>query len=75
MDVALNATSLTYRVIGGVLDLFFFAGPTPLAVTQQYHALIGRPKMPPYWGLGWHQCRWGAHTYRHKQHAHTHIHL
>lgn len=62
MDVVLDPGMLTYKVIGGVLDFFFFIGPTPKQVVRQYVNLIGKPEMIPYWGLGWQQCRWGYLT-------------
>jgi alpha-glucosidase len=60
MDIVLQPTSLTWRTLGGEIDLFFFDGPTQPEVTKQYQdAAIGRPAMQSYWTFGYHQCRWG----------------
>ncbi|XP_073088235.1 sucrase-isomaltase, intestinal [Manis javanica] len=60
MDVTFQPTpALTYRVIGGILDFYMFLGPTPEVATKQYHEVIGRPVMPPYWALGFQLCRYG----------------
>lgn len=63
MDVLLQpAPALTWRTIGGIVDLYVFLGPTPGEVIQQYTEVIGRSFMPPYWSLGFHLCRWGYKT-------------
>ncbi|KAF2661862.1 glycoside hydrolase family 31 protein [Lophiostoma macrostomum CBS 122681] len=59
-EVLLRSESLTWRTLGGSIDLFFFDGPTQPEVTKQYQlSAIGLPKMEAYWGFGYHQCRWG----------------
>jgi len=49
---------LTLMTLGGELDYFLFAGPTPAAVVEQLTRLTGRPALPPLWALGFHQSRW-----------------
>lgn len=52
LDVVLTPTKMQYRAIGGILDMYFLAGPTPMNVLSQLTSIIGRPVMPPYWSLG-----------------------
>ncbi|CAA7262383.1 unnamed protein product [Cyclocybe aegerita] len=54
-----NVSLVEYRMIGGVLDFYFFSGPTPNEVIEQFGALIGLPTWQPAWGFGFHLCRWG----------------
>ncbi|KAG0697209.1 glycoside hydrolase family 31 protein [Suillus ampliporus] len=53
---------IEYRIIGGILDFYFFSGPTDAEVIAQYGSVIGYPMWQPAWGFGFHLCRWGYHN-------------
>ncbi|KAI0933026.1 hypothetical protein AcW1_000034 [Taiwanofungus camphoratus] len=50
---------IEYRLVGGTLDFYFFSGPSPQKVIEQYGELIGLPTWQPAFGFGFHLCRWG----------------
>ncbi|KAI9062325.1 glycoside hydrolase family 31 protein [Trametes sanguinea] len=54
-----SSSLIQYRTVGGTLDFYFFSGPSPQAVIEQYGALVGFPTWQPAWGFGFHLCRWG----------------
>jgi alpha-glucosidase len=62
MDIKINSTKeagqyLEYNAVGGIIDLYFMAGPGPIDVARQYSEVVGKAAMMPYWGFGFHQCR------------------
>lgn len=61
-EVLVRDTSLTWRALSGIVDLYFFAGPTPYDAIEQYVSQVGLPAFQQYWTLGYHQTRWGYDT-------------
>ena len=60
MEVVLQPTpGITLRSLGGIFDLFFIAGPDPSSIVSQYTKIVGKSYLPPYWSLGYHQCKFG----------------
>ena len=43
---------------GGELNYYFFAGPEPKKIIEEYTAMTGRSPLPPLWTLGYQQCRY-----------------
>jgi alpha-glucosidase len=64
MDIKINNTHghdqyLEYHTLDGIFDFYFLSGPTPIEVSPQYSSVVGLPVMMPYWGFGFHNCRYG----------------
>lgn len=60
LEALLQPNNLTWRSLGGTIDLYFFDGPSQPEVTKQYlTGAVGLPAMQQYFTFGYHQCRWG----------------
>jgi hypothetical protein len=67
-EVLLRPSGITWRTLGGSIDLYFYSGPTAEDVTKAYQkSATGLPAMQQYWALGYHQCRWGYKNWTHLQ--------
>jgi alpha-glucosidase len=59
-EVLLKPSGITWRALGGTIDLYFYSGPKAEDVMKAYQqTMTGLPAMQQYWTLGFHQCRWG----------------
>ena len=54
-----NNVLLEHRTIGGVIDYYITINNTPDEALISLHDIIGHPILPPFWSLGFHQCKWG----------------
>lgn len=65
MDVIVNNNpGLTYKMVGGVIDLVFFIGDNyPDTVIKAYHNYLGNFAMMPFWSMGYHQSKWGYKSF------------
>ncbi|KAI8146374.1 alpha glucosidase [Fennellomyces sp. T-0311] len=61
MDVFTVDGRITWKVIGGVFEFYFFVPKDnkPNSVVRSYTDLVGKPIMISHWMLGWQHCRWG----------------
>ena len=54
-----NQVLVEHRTTGGVIDYFITLNENPENALISLHDIIGHPALPPYWSLGFHQCKWG----------------
>ena len=63
-EILLKPDTITWRTLGGNIDLYFYAGPTVEEAAKQYQtSTVGVPAMQQYWTFGYHQCRWGYNNW------------
>jgi len=55
-----NQTFVTYKAIGGIIHFRFLIGDNdPEALLKKWNIVLGSSAIPPFWSMGFHQCRWG----------------
>jgi alpha-glucosidase len=50
--------SYSFSAAGGEINYYFFAGPTPKKIVEEYTDLVGHTPLPPLWTLGFQQSRY-----------------
>jgi len=62
-DEDAGTTDIRTIANGGLADLYVIVGFDPRAIAAQYQAMIvGAPVLPPFFAMGWNQCKWGYAT-------------
>jgi alpha-glucosidase len=59
IDVGDEGQYLEYNSLGGIFDLYFMSGSNPKETSMEVAKTVGYPALMPYWGFGFHQCRYG----------------
>ena len=54
-----TTTSLQHRTIGGIIDYYIIVAKSPMEVIQNIQKILGKPMLPPYWSVAFHQSRYG----------------
>jgi len=52
-----KTSKLSYITTGGQLEIYFFIHGSALDIIKKYQDVMGaKPKLPPFWSLGWMQA-------------------
>lgn len=54
-DAPAETSTLSFVSTGGIVEVFIFGHGSHNDVVKMYHNIVGRPALPPYWALGFHQ--------------------
>ena len=59
MEVHYNFPELRFKALGGIIHIKLFIGTSMDDALEKYHDYLGKYIVPPFWSMGFHQCRWG----------------
>jgi len=48
-----NFTDIRFTTIGGNIEFYTFFKGSPQFILKEYHNLIGKPMLPPFWAIGY----------------------
>ena len=48
-----SQTIVNFMATGGVLEFYIFYGDSAEEIIKNYHVVIGKPVLPPFWALGY----------------------
>jgi alpha-glucosidase len=51
----------SFGAVGGELNYYYFSGPEPKKIIQNYTAMVGHAPLPPLWSLGFQQSRYSSY--------------
>uniref|UniRef100_A0A7S3NAI4 Alpha-glucosidase n=1 Tax=Euplotes harpa TaxID=151035 RepID=A0A7S3NAI4_9SPIT len=57
-----SGTEINVISTSGRSNLFFLMDDKIANVVKNFYDLVGKPMLPPEWGLGWHQSRFGYNS-------------
>ncbi|CAK60057.1 unnamed protein product (macronuclear) [Paramecium tetraurelia] len=74
MDVVYKEDKLTFKYIGGILQLKLFLGDyDPETAVKLYHSYLGGWALHPFWAMGYHHSRWPIKSSEKlKEYVHNH---
>jgi alpha-glucosidase (family GH31 glycosyl hydrolase) len=54
---------MSYITTGGKIHAYFFMQGTAKEIIARYQTIAGKPRLPPYWSMGWHSSSYGYKTF------------
>lgn len=58
-----GSSIFSYITIGGKIHAYFFMQGTAKQIIARYQDIAGKPRLPPFWALGWHSSSYSYQTF------------